>query len=361
MYWVMEVTRSKRKAEHLQHALKTGQSRLTGFDDITFVHQSLPDSSMEQVELSTKIGELSLSSPIFINAMTGGGGEATYQINRKLAIVARETDIPIALGSQMSALKDSTEARTYRVVREENKNGLVFANLGSEATVDQACMAVDMLEANALQIHLNTIQELTMPEGDRDFVDALLRIESIVKRVEVPVIVKEVGFGMGMETVEKLQSIGVTTVDIGGFGGTNFAKIENERRANLLSFFNDWGIPTAVSIIEAKETHSSLNVIGSGGIQNSLDIVKALSLGASATGLAGKPLRTLVDYGYKQLIDEIEEMKNEIKLLMTALGASRVEDLQKAPLIITGNTHHWLTERGIDTKTFAQRNKLNNV
>jgi isopentenyl-diphosphate Delta-isomerase len=352
----MEVTRSKRKAEHLQHALKTGQSRLTGFDDITFVHQSLPDCSTEQVELGTKIGELSLSSPIFINAMTGGGGEATYQINRKLAIVARETNIPIALGSQMSALRDASEIRTYRVVREENKNGIIFANLGSEASVDQARSAVEMLEANAIQIHLNTIQELTMPEGDRSFLDALLRIESIVKSIDTPVIVKEVGFGMSMETVGKLQSIGVTAVDVGGFGGTNFARIENERRAKLLSFFNDWGIPTAASIIEAKEVSSGLAIIGSGGIQNSLDVVKALSIGANAAGLAGKVLRTLVDHGYEYLIEEIEEMKEDIRMLMTALGATVVSDLQKAPLIISGQTHHWLNERGIGTKKFSQRN-----
>lgn len=349
------MTRAKRKAEHLQYALKTGQSRLTGFDDITFVHQSLPDCSVEQIQLSTKIGELDLSSPIFINAMTGGGGEATYQINRKLAIVAQEANVPIALGSQMSALKDSSEIRTYKIVRDENKNGIVFANLGSEATVDQAKAATDMLEANALQIHLNTIQELTMPEGDRSFVDALVRIEAIVKSLEMPVIVKEVGFGMSMETVRKLHSIGVQAVDVGGFGGTNFAKIENERREKLLSFFNDWGIPTAVSIIEAKETFPELSIIGSGGIQHSLDSLKALTLGASATGLAGKVLKTLIDDGMESLIVDIQEMKDELKLMMTALGAKSIPELQRVPVIISGSSHHWLNERGIDTKKFSQR------
>ncbi|MEQ2528151.1 type 2 isopentenyl-diphosphate Delta-isomerase [Robertmurraya yapensis] len=349
------MTRAKRKAEHLQYALKTGQSRLTGFDDITFVHQSLPDCSVEQIQLSTKIGELDLSSPIFINAMTGGGGEATYQINRKLAIVAQEANVPIALGSQMSALKDSSEIRTYKIVRDENKEGIVFANLGSEATVDQAKAATDMLEANALQIHLNTIQELTMPEGDRSFVDALVRIEAIVKSLEMPVIVKEVGFGMSMETVRKLHSIGVQAVDVGGFGGTNFAKIENARRKKLLSFFNDWGIPTAVSIIEAKEAFPDLSIVGSGGVQHSLDTIKAIALGACATGLAGKVLKTLVDDGVESLIEEIQEMKDELKLMMTALGAKSLPELQKIPVIISGKTHHWLNERGIDTKKFSQR------
>lgn len=349
------MTRAKRKADHIKHALKTGQSRMTGFDDIKFVHQSLPNCSSEHVDLSTKIGELSLSSPIFINAMTGGGGEATYQINRKLAIVAKETDIPIALGSQMSAIKDPTEMRTYKIVRDENKNGFVFANLGSEATVEQAKVAVEMLQANALQIHLNTIQELTMPEGDRDFVGALSRIEAIVNTISVPVIVKEVGFGMSKETVEKLQSVGVQVVDVGGFGGTNFAKIENERRENRLGFFNDWGIPTAVSIIEAKEAAPGAFVLGSGGIQTSHDIVKALSLGACATGLAGAVLKVLVDKGINALIEEVNELKTEIRILMTALGAKTIPEVQKVPLIISGETHHWLNERGMDTRKFCNR------
>ncbi|MEK4147517.1 type 2 isopentenyl-diphosphate Delta-isomerase [Robertmurraya sp. FSL W8-0741] len=349
------MTRAKRKSEHIQHALKIGQSRLAGFDDITFIHQSLPDCSIEQVQLRTKIGELTLSSPIFINAMTGGGGEATLQINRKLAIVAREANVPIAVGSQMSALKDPSEERTFKIVREENRNGLIFANLGSEASVEQAKAAVDMLEANALQIHLNTIQELTMPEGDRNFVGALRRIESIVNDLEVPVIVKEVGFGMGRETVEKLQSVGVSAVDVGGFGGTNFAKIENERRSKLLTFFNNWGIPTAISIIEAAEASREVSVIGSGGIQNSLDIIKAISLGASATGLAGQILKILVNDGYEALIEEIEEMKKELQIMMTALGAKTLLELQHVPLLISGQTHHWLTERGIDSKRYSQR------
>lgn len=354
---VMLVTRSKRKWDHIQHALHTGQSRLTGFDDITFVHQSLPNTSVEQIDYSTKIGELSCSSPILINAMTGGGGNTTLQINQKLAIVAKETNIPMAIGSQMSAIKDPAEKETYKIVRKENENGIIIANIGCEATVDQAMSAVDMVHANALQLHLNTIQELTMPEGERNFTDALKRIENIVKKVHVPVIVKEVGFGMSFETVGKLESVGVRSIDVGGFGGTNFAKIENARREHTLPFFDQWGIPTVVSIIESKIHHPHISVIGSGGVQNSSDIVKALSLGACATGLAGRFLRVLMDEGIQQLIEEIKELISELILIMTALGAKTVADLEKVPVIISGNTHHWLNERGIDTKQFSQRSR----
>jgi isopentenyl-diphosphate Delta-isomerase len=349
------LTRSKRKWDHIQFALSTGQSRDTGFDDITFIHQSLPDRSTEQVSLDTMIGELSLSSPLFINAMTGGGGERTEHINKQLAIVAKETKVAMAVGSQMSSIKNPSEINTYKVVRKENPDGLIFANLGSEATVEQALQAVDMLEANALQIHLNTIQELTMPEGDRDFTDALLRIEEMVNKIPVPVIVKEVGFGVSRETAKKLTQVGVSIVDVGGFGGTNFAKIENERRNRLLAFFNSWGIPTAVSIAEVKSAFPELTVLGSGGIQSSLDIVKALSLGASAAGLAGYLLKIVLSEGIEATIKEIEEMKLEIGVMMTALGARNMEELQMVPLLIEGKSHHWLNERGINTKFYSNR------
>ena len=176
------MSRSKRKWDHIQYALSTGQERLTGLDDIMFVHQSLPEIGLENISLNTKIGELLLSSPIFINAMTGGGGEKTLKINRDLARVAKESGMAMAVGSQMSALKNVEEVETYRVVRMENPHGIVIGNLGSEASVDDALRAVEMLEADALQVHLNAIQELAMPEGDRDFSGALKQNRSHCQR-----------------------------------------------------------------------------------------------------------------------------------------------------------------------------------
>jgi isopentenyl-diphosphate Delta-isomerase len=350
------VTRSERKWDHIRLALKTTNEHQNSFEDITFVHRSLPNTSLAQINLSTKIGELLLSSPIFINAMTGGGGTRTSKINQNLAMVAKETGLAMAVGSQMAAIKDSNEKESYRVVRRVNPDGIVIGNLGWEASVDQAKQAVEMVEANALQIHLNAVQELTMPEGDRDFNGALSRIEAIVNSVEVPVIVKEVGFGMGQETVKTLASIGITAVDVGGFGGTNFAKIENERRKEQsLSFFNQWGIPTAVSIVEAKNCQYPITVIGSGGIRTSLEIAKAISIGASGVGMAGVFLKTLLEDGVDTLIKKINVLHQELSIIMTALGASNLDELQSVPVIFRGDTHHWLTERGIDTKQYSQR------
>ncbi|MEC1156554.1 type 2 isopentenyl-diphosphate Delta-isomerase [Cytobacillus horneckiae] len=349
------MSRSKRKWDHIQYALATGQSLKTGFDCVSFVHQSLPNTKVDEIDLQTKIGELSCSSPIFINAMTGGGGERTIDINRDLARAAKETGVAIAVGSQMSAIKDANERDSYKIVRVENPHGLIFANLGSEATVEQAKTAVDMVEANAMQIHLNVVQELTMPEGDRDFTEALKRIEKIVQGIDVPVIVKEVGFGMSNETVSALQSVGVSIVDVGGFGGTNFSRIENERRKRLLSFFDDWGIPTAASIVEARTNHKNITVLASGGIKSSLDIAKSIALGANAAGMAGYLLKVLIEQGYHQLIEEIHYIHDELKYIMSALGANNIDELQNAPVVLTGEVHHWLNERNIKTSIYSTR------
>ncbi|WP_040345816.1 type 2 isopentenyl-diphosphate Delta-isomerase [Neobacillus bataviensis] len=349
------MSRSERKWDHIRFALQNRQNSSSVFDEIKFIHQSLPNISVNDVRLDHSIGELSLSSPIFINAMTGGGGEKTHRINKELAIAAKSTGLAMAVGSQMSALKDKGERYTYEIVRKENPNGIIIANLGSEATVDQAKMAIDMVAANALQIHLNVIQELTMPEGDRDFTDALKRIDNIVNKVDVPVIVKEVGFGVGKETVESLSSVGVAAVDVGGAGGTNFAEIENKRRDRMISFFNEWGIPTPISIMEAANASEKISVIGSGGFNTGLDIAKGIAMGANGIGMAGSFLQILVEQGVEALEEEIESLHKELVLIMTSLGAKTISDLQKAPLIIFGETFHWLNQRGIDTKQYSQR------
>jgi isopentenyl-diphosphate Delta-isomerase len=349
------MNRAKRKWEHIRYAVENTNQHLShGLNDITFVHQSLPDLALTHIQLNHFIGELPLSSPIFINAMTGGGGIQTKEINQKLAMVAKELGLAMAVGSQMSALKDPIEKLTYQVVRQENPSGIIFANLGSEASIEQAKQAIDMIEANALQIHLNVVQELTMPEGDRDFKGALKRIEEIVKGVDLPVIVKEVGFGMSKETVESLLSIGVSSVDVGGGGGTNFAYIENKRRNHELSFFNNWGIPTAISIIEARSVNSTLPLIASGGIKDSIGIAKAIALGADAVGLAGYFLRLILERDVEETLLLTKELLEELRYIMLALGAKNITELQKVPLVISGYTHHWLNERGINTKRYSQ-------
>lgn len=349
------MSRSGRKWDHIRFALENGQQSFSAFDDIQFIHQSLPNVNVSDITFHQTIGELSLSSPFFINAMTGGGGDRTYRINKQLAEVANSAGLAMAVGSQMAALKDKDERYTYEVVRKENPSGIIIANLGSEATPDEAKFAVEMIEANALQVHLNVIQELSMPEGDREFAGALKRIEKIVQSVGVPVIAKEVGFGMSKETVKTLSSLGVAAVDVGGFGGTNFAQIENKRSERSLSFFNNWGIPTAISLMEASSVSGDVSIIGSGGISTSFDAAKGLAVGAKAIGFAGHFLKILMEEGIDSLYTEINLLHQDLAMIMSAVGAKTIGELQKAPLMISGQTHHWLSQRGIDTKTYSQR------
>lgn len=345
-----------RKMEHVRHALELGTTGRNGLADIQLVHNCLPDTSTDSIALKTRIGDLTLSSPIFINAMTGGA-EETEAINRELAVVAREKGLAMAVGSQMSAIKNKEVASSYKIVRRVNPHGIVFGNLGSEATVPQALEAVDMLQADALQIHLNVMQELIMPEGDRDFRGMLERIQEIVEAVPVPVIVKEVGFGIMAEGAAKLKSIGVPIIDVSGSGGTNFAAIENARRAEALAWLNDWGHPTGCALIEALTVYAPGSVIASGGINTSVDVLRALSIGASAAGMAGSFLRVLQTEGTEAAMRRTDELHEELRLMMTALGASTVPDLWRTPVVVTGDTAFWCEARGIDITAYARRGK----
>lgn len=326
------------------------------FDDIRFVHQALPNLGVDDIDLRPETGDLNLKSPVFINAMTGGGGEQTKKMNAIFARTAKETGMAMAVGSQMSAIKDPSERESYAVVRKENPSGVIFANLGSEANLEQAKEAVEILEANALQIHLNVVQELTMPEGDRDFKGALERIGLISESLQVPVIIKETGFGISYETAVKLAGTAVSAIDVSGYGGTNFAKIENERRSKKLEYFHDWGIPTAAAIIEVKNAFPG-TVLASGGIRNAQDMVKAFLLGADAAGLAGSFLKLAVEEGESRLIQSVIEFHEDLAMMMTALGAASTRDLRNCPAVISGNLANYLTVRGFDPAVYAHSGK----
>lgn len=346
------MTRASRKLDHIRYALSIGQSGRNGLNDIRFVHNPLPETSLADISLATRIGDLVTSSPILINAMTGGALE-TEEINYGLAVAARETGVAMAVGSQMAAVRDASLADSYRTARRANPDGLLFANLGSEATPEHAERAVDMIEADAIQIHLNVVQELVMPEGDRSFDGMLRRIEAIASRSSVPVIAKEVGFGMTKEAAARLASVGVAAVDCGGRGGTNFAAIENARRERSLAWFDDWGNATSVSILEAKAALPNGGVIASGGIRSGLEAAKSIALGADAVGMAGAFLKSLREDGVDALIRSIRQVHEDLTLVMAAVGASDIPGLQRSPVVIFGETASWCEARGIDVRRYA--------
>lgn len=340
---------TNRKDDHVKLAERFFEEPKTSdFDSIRFVHHSFPEMSIEEADISTSFATFTVEQPFFINAMTGGS-EKTKIINEKLATVAREAKLPIASGSLSAAIKDPSLIDSFKIIRKVNSNGLVFANLGAGHTVENAKKAIDILEANALQIHCNVVQEIIMPEGDRDFTNWLCNIEKIVKSVEVPVIVKEVGFGMSRKTIKQLKDIGVKTIDISGSGGTNFAKIENYRRSsNKYNYLENFGQSTVISLLEAQEFIKNTDIIASGGIRNPLDIVKALSLGAKAVGISGLFLNMVLNDGVEKTIENINNWKSEVTSIMALLGIRKVSDLINAEIVIFNEVRDWCLARGID-------------
>ena len=221
---------ASRKDEHLHLAVRLhDRDRPNAFDDVSFIHHALPGTSVDSTDPSTTVFGVRWDVPFYINAMTGGT-RATTEVNAGLAGAAADAGVAIACGSQHIALRDPGRAESFRIIRREAPRAFVLANVGPTVTPEDAVRAVEMLEANALQIHLNVAQELVMPEGDQDFRDWPERIAAIVAAVPVPVVAKEVGFGLSRHTITMLERTGVAAVDVAGAGGTDFIAIENERR-----------------------------------------------------------------------------------------------------------------------------------
>lgn len=328
----------------------------SGFDSVRFMPNALPQVALDEVDSSMRVfvqkesdadgtsaSACSASanpaflwrSPLYINAMTGGSANA-QKINAQLARVAAKTGVAIASGSLSAALQNDALTDTFSVIRSENPRGFVMANVSAGTSQSDAMRAVDMLQANALQVHLNAAQELVMPEGDRDFRNWLKNIEQIVRsceRVSVPVVVKETGCGMTARDVLRLRDVGVRAVDVSGRGGTNFVTIENARRSHGgYDYLADWGLTTVESLIDIRKCEAlkanPVEVFASGGVRTPLDVVRALALGASAVGVAGEFLHTLMHEGEDALTQQISDWQEQIRVIMALLGCKSVADLR---------------------------------
>ena len=329
--------RKYRKTEHIENFLRTTYVGDTLFSDIFLYNDSIPEIDYDEIDTSVNFLNKKVNFPLMINAMTGGS-DLSEEINRDLANVAKEFDLPMAVGSQAIALEDEDSRKSFEIVREIIKDGIVISNLNGFSTVEDAKKAVEFLSADAIQIHLNPAQELVQVEGERNFCGILKNVEEIVKKSEVPVIVKEVGFGMSPKTVKKLYDIGVRYVDISGYGGTNFFEIENLRDPNSdISDLFSWGIPTALSLIEADRLKlKDLYIISAGGVKNSMDIVKSIAAGASMTAISGEILSYIVHGGYEYTLKYIEGLIEKTKMLMMLSGVKNIEELKKVDYKVTG-------------------------
>lgn len=337
--------RERRKDEHVTLALKQNQE-LAGdtFKEIEVIGMSVPKYDYADIDLSTTIADIAIPFPLYINAMTGGSRH-TKEINGNLAEIAAATGIPMAVGSQSSALKNAELADTFQIARKRNPNGVLFANVSPEIKVSDGLRAVEMIEADALQIHINPVQELVMKEGDRNFAHWLKSIEAYQKELSIPIIVKEVGFGITRETAELLKRIGVKTIDVGGKGGTNFAAIENDRRRDhAYDYLTDWGITTPQSLLDCQLV-TDVDFLASGGVKNPLDMLKSLILGANAVGMSGPLLLKLKEHGVEKTIAQIEAWKEQLTSLFLLANAKDIQEVRQTPIALYGHLKEWQENR----------------
>jgi len=360
---------AKRKLSHIQTTLhKDVQSHVpTGFDDIRLVHKALPEIDRGEIDLSTSIFGHKMKAPLIIESMTGGTPMAA-KVNRTLAKVAQKLEIGMGVGSQRAGIEDHKLAYTYRIAREAAPSIPLFANLGCpqlsrEDAVERAKQAVEMIDADGLFIHLNALQESVQYEGETNFSKMFERIGDLVRTLSVPVLIKETGAGISSETAREAENIGVKGINVSGLGGTSWSAVEYYRakeknqsvQIELGKTFWDWGIPTAASIVEvATSTH--LKVFASGGIRNGHHIGKALALGAHYGGLAIPMLKSAAT-GESAALTRLKVVVEELRNVLFLTGSQTVEELRKVPLVITGNTYLWLSQRGFDPADYAIRSK----
>ncbi|MEW6528252.1 MAG: type 2 isopentenyl-diphosphate Delta-isomerase [Candidatus Micrarchaeota archaeon] len=339
----------KRKEDHINIAITNDvqYKKSAGFEEIMLVHNALPELDFNKIKLETKFLGKNLHAPIIIEAMTGGYPKSK-KINLALAEAAEKAGIAFGLGSQRAMIENPSLAETYKV-RKIAPTIPIIANIGacqlkkysekySEKyskryffeKIEKLILDVD---ANALAVHLNPLQEIIQPEGDKDFSGIVDAIKNTCEKLSVPVIVKETGAGIGSEIAKKLKEAGVKYIDIAGAGGTSWSAIEYERNGAVpgVPGFADWGIPTVVCIIANR---GILSLIASGGLRSGIDAAKAIALGAEMAGAAWPFLRA---YKEQRLENEIAIWKNQLKACMFLTGSANIASLKKTKVFISSS------------------------
>jgi isopentenyl-diphosphate delta-isomerase len=325
----------QRKADHirinLEQDVRSGLT--TGLERYRFVHEALPELDLAAVDLTVSLFGKKLAAPILVSSMTGGTEEAG-EINRRLAEAAQECGVAMGVGSQRAALEDPKQIPTFAVTRKVAPDILLFANLGAVqlnfgCTIEHCRRAVDMLQADALILHLNPLQEAVQAGGNTNFSGLAKNIEGISKKLEVPVIVKEVGWGISERTAKILADCGVSAIDVAGAGGTSWSQVEMHRAPDeftrqLAGTFVDWGIPTADSILNVKKAAPGMIIFASGGLKDGLDIAKCIALGATLGGMAGQFLKA-ASVSIEKVVEMLKLTKRQIEVTMFAAGVKNLK------------------------------------
>ncbi|MDF1519596.1 MAG: type 2 isopentenyl-diphosphate Delta-isomerase [Brevefilum sp.] len=329
---------SKRKDDHIRINLEedVNSSLSTGLEKFQIIHQALPEISLSDVDMSQELFGKVLPVPLLISSMTGGTDQAD-QINRNLATAAQEIGCCMAVGSQRAAIENPKVKKTFNI-RKYAPGILGFANIGAVQLnygygVDQCQKAVDMIEADALVLHLNPLQEALQLEGNSNFSNLAKKIAEIKKSLNVPLIVKEVGWGISRETAKRLLEAGVDAIDVAGAGGTSWSQVEMHRmkdpyQAQTAAAFRDWGIPTAISIENARWASEDWLIFASGGLRTGVDIAKCLALGATLGGMAGVFLKA-ANQNLETTINVMKMIVDQIRIAMFATGSKDLKALNR--------------------------------
>jgi isopentenyl-diphosphate delta-isomerase len=351
-----------RKGEHLGVAATRDVNTRAGagWPDVHLIHEALPELDLDAVDLSVELFGKRLRAPLVIAGMTGGHA-AARAVNAVLARAAERHGLAMGVGSQRAALGNPALASTYRVVREEAPTACLIANIGAPQLIAQrsgpplgladARAAVSMIEADALAVHLNFLEESVQPEGDRRALGCAAAIQTLARGVGSPVLGKETGAGLSRTTALRLRALGVAALDVGGVGGTSFAAVEglraeaqgDEQGRRLGELLRDWGIPTAVAIVGA--TAAGLPIVATGGVRTGLDAAKALALGATVVGIA-RPLLQAALEGDDAVNRWLTQLLHELRTVLFLTGSRRVTDLWSRPHVVVGETRAWLEQLG---------------
>lgn len=335
---------SQRKREHLRLCLTDDvqfKSKTNGFEKYDFVHSAITEVEIDKINFETNFFKKKVSYPFLISCMTGGTTEAE-NINAKLAIAAQELNIPIGVGSQRQSLENNYHHNSYMIIRKNAPTVPVLGNIGAAQIVklnklDVIRKLVDQVEADAMVVHLNPLQELLQKEGEPNFKGLLSKIEKLVKILSVPIIVKEVGAGISKQAAKKLLDAGVKGIDVAGAGGTSWAGVEILRNKNQQgNEFWDWGLPTSYCLREVGKLKKSYNfiLIGSGGINTPMDAAKAFALGADLVASARIILKTLNDSGIEGVKNKVINWFEVIKSIMFLTGSNSIWELRNKKILL---------------------------
>jgi len=333
----MSETIETRKSDHLVIAAKESVQRpaLSTFDSVRFEPYAIPDLNMDEISCASDFLGYRLSLPIIISSMSGGIAQAD-RMNIHLAEAAETVGVALSLGSMRIALEDQGQAKSFQL-RRYAPNIPIIGNLGAAqlrgpSGIDNALRCIDIAEADALFIHLNPMQEAIQPGGDRDWRGIVDALTKLCARSTVPVLIKEVGHGIGPTTAKMLSEIGIEWLDVAGSGGTSWAQIEHDRTHQDESIFADWGIDTVTAVTKISALGLPLSLIASGGIRNGLHVAKCLRIGASLAGIA-KPLLTPALTSTNHVIDTLRQFESELRTTMFCTNSASLGQLTQAPLL----------------------------